>query len=98
LALSNPPYIADGDVHLDALQHEPPLALTSGTDGLDAIRQIAERAHTHLAPDGWLLLEHGHDQADRVAALFAQAGFTRVASRRDLAGVLRCTGGCAAPR
>jgi len=94
LAVGNPPYIANGDVHLDALRHEPWMALTSGADGLDAIRHIVERAHPHLAPDGWLLLEHGHDQADRVTALLAQAGFTSVASRRDLGGVMRCSGGC----
>ena len=98
LAVSNPPYIADGDAHLDALQHEPRMALSSGADGLDAIRHIVEGSVAHLAPGGWLLLEHGHDQAERVAALLAQAGFTRIASRRDLGGVLRCTGGCAATR
>jgi len=98
LAVANPPYIADGDVHLDALRHEPATALTSGADGLDAIRHIVEGANAHLEPEGWLLLEHGHDQADRVAALLVRAGFTRIASRRDLGGVMRCTGACVASR
>jgi release factor glutamine methyltransferase len=93
LVLSNPPYIADGDVHLAALGHEPAMALTSGADGLDAIRAIVAGARQHLAPGAWLLLEHGHDQADACAALLHRAGFDSVQSRRDLAGVWRCTGG-----
>jgi len=94
LAVSNPPYIAEGDAHLAALTHEPAMALTSGPDGLDAIRRIVAGAAEQLAPDAWLLLEHGHDQAARVAALLAAAGFELVQSRKDLAGVVRCTGGC----
>jgi release factor glutamine methyltransferase len=93
LVLSNPPYIAGGDPHLAALAHEPALALTPGGDGLDAIRHIVAGAPAHLVPGGWLLLEHGYDQAEAVAALLRAAGFNGVATRRDLAGQPRCTGG-----
>ncbi len=93
LAVSNPPYIAEGDPHLAALHAEPAMALTSGADGLDAIRRIVADAHAHLEPGAWLLLEHGHDQAERVAMLLRNAGFATVQSRRDLSGVNRCTGG-----
>lgn len=94
LIVSNPPYVADGDPHLGALTHEPLQALTSGTDGLDDIRQIIAQAPSRLTPGGWLLLEHGWDQAGPVQALLREAGFAQVQSRRDLAGIERCTGGC----
>ena len=93
LVASNPPYVAGDDPHLAALQHEPTLALTPGGDGLDAIRSIIAGAPVHLASGGWLLLEHGWDQADAVAALLRAAGFEAIATRRDLAGQARCTGG-----
>ena len=93
LVVSNPPYVAADDPHLAALRHEPLQALASGADGLDDIRQIIAQAPARLTPGGWLLLEHGHDQADAVRALLAGQGFTQVASRRDLAGIDRCTGG-----
>jgi release factor glutamine methyltransferase len=93
LALSNPPYIAEGDPHLAALSHEPQLALTSGADGLDAIRRIVADAPPHLWPGAWLLLEHGWDQAAAVRALLHAAGFEAVATRRDLGQQERCTGG-----
>ena len=95
LIASNPPYIALGDPHLDQgdLRHEPPDALASGDDGLDAIRRIVRDAPAHLAPAGWLLLEHGWDQADAVQGLLHAAGFKQVQSRRDLGGQPRCTGG-----
>ncbi|HJV59988.1 MAG TPA: peptide chain release factor N(5)-glutamine methyltransferase [Albitalea sp.] len=93
LAVSNPPYIAEGDPHLDALVHEPPMALTSGPHGLEAIREIVSQAPGRLHPGGWLLLEHGHDQAPAVRALLAQAGFVDLQSRADLAGIERCSGG-----
>jgi release factor glutamine methyltransferase len=92
LIVSNPPYIAEADPHLAALTHEPLQALTSGTDGLDAIRTIITQAPAHLLPHGWLLLEHGYDQAQAVRALLTQAGFADVQSRRDLAGIERCSG------
>jgi release factor glutamine methyltransferase len=92
LIVSNPPYVAEGDPHLAALTHEPLSALTSGTDGLDDIRQIIAQAPSRLAPGGWLLLEHGWDQAAPVQALLREAGFVQVQSRRDLSGIERCTG------
>ena len=93
LVLSNPPYIAGADPHLPALRHEPLLALTPGGDGLDALRQIIAGAAGHLHPGGWLLLEHGLDQATAVAALLADAGFQAMGHRSDLGSHLRCTGG-----
>jgi release factor glutamine methyltransferase len=93
LMASNPPYIASADPHLAALRHEPLQALAAGADGLDDIRQIIEQAPAHLQPGGWLLLEHGYDQADSVRALLARRGFLKVQSRHDLAGIERCSGG-----
>lgn len=90
---SNPPYIAEGDHHLVALTHEPISALTAGPDGLDDIRTIVAQAPGALHPGGWLLLEHGHDQAAAVRALLQQRGFEQVGSRTDLAGIERCSGG-----
>ena len=94
LVLSNPPYVAAGDPHLAALRHEPLEALTSGGDGLSALREIIGGAPGHLAPGAWLLVEHGYDQADAVQALFCAHGFSAVTTRADLAGQPRCTGGC----
>lgn len=91
--VSNPPYIAAGDHHLEALQHEPLQALTSGPDGLDDLRHIISQAPAHLLPGGWLLLEHGYDQALPVRTLLLAAGFAGVESRRDLSGIERCSGG-----
>ena len=65
----------------------------AGADGLDDLRAIIGQAPARLRPGGWLLLEHGYDQAEAVRALLAGAGFQRVASRRDLAGIERCSGG-----
>lgn len=90
---SNPPYIREDDPHLPALVHEPRQALVSGADGLDDIRHIVTHAPQVLKPGGWLLFEHGFDQADAVAQLLTQRGFESVQSRKDLAGHLRCTGG-----
>lgn len=92
LIVSNPPYVAEGDPHLAALTHEPLQALTSGPDGLDDIRQIIAQAPACLATGGWLLLEHGWDQAAQVQALLREAGFEQVQSRRDLGSIERCTG------
>ena len=91
--VSNPPYIPSADPHLAALTHEPLQALASGADGLEDIRTIVAQAPAHLQPGGWLLLEHGYDQAEAVQALLATLGFTQVQSRNDLAGIARCTGG-----
>lgn len=93
LIVSNPPYIAENDPHLEALRHEPLSALTAGTDGLDDLRTLISQAPHHLIPGGWLLLEHGYDQAPAVRTLLTQAGFTEVNSRKDLAGIERCSGG-----
>jgi release factor glutamine methyltransferase len=92
LIVSNPPYIAAGDPHLAALRHEPLSALVSGVDGLDDIRAIVDQATRALAPGGWLLLEHGHDQAGAVQTLLESAGFEAVGGRTDLAGIVRCSG------
>ncbi|MDX5373669.1 MAG: peptide chain release factor N(5)-glutamine methyltransferase [Pseudomonadaceae bacterium] len=88
LILSNPPYIAAGDRHLGKgdVRFEPASALVAGADGLDDIRQIIAQAPRHLEAGGWLLLEHGYDQAEAVRALLAAAGFAAVDSRRDLGG------------
>ena len=93
LIASNPPYIALADPHLDQgdLRHEPPDALASGSDGLDAIRRIVRDAPAHLAPAGWLLLEHGWDQGQAVRALMAAAGFVEVRTEPDLEGRDRVT-------
>ena len=93
LIASNPPYIAQADPHLAALAHEPLSALAAGPDGLDDLRAIVQAAPAHLAPGGWLLLEHGWDQAAAVRGLLEAAGFGQVRSRRDLGGNERCSGG-----
>ncbi len=92
LIVSNPPYIAADDPHLTRLTHEPPQALVSGADGLDDIRLIVASGLSHLKPGGWLLLEHGWNQADAVAALLHAAGYADIGHRADLAGHTRCTG------
>lgn len=94
LIVSNPPYIAEGDPHLAALGHEPRQALTAGRDGLDDIRTITAQAPAHLQPGGWLLLEHGWDQANAVRDLLSSAGLHETQSRADLAGIARCSGAC----
>jgi release factor glutamine methyltransferase len=91
--VSNPPYVASDDEHLAALKHEPLSALASGQDGLDDIRTIVGQSTHHLNEGGWLLLEHGYDQAHAVQTLLGNQGFVNVQSRHDLAGILRCTGG-----
>ncbi|MBV8247505.1 MAG: peptide chain release factor N(5)-glutamine methyltransferase [Comamonas sp.] len=98
LIVSNPPYIRADDPHLAGLTHEPLSALASGADGLDDIRVIIARAPARLKAGGWLLFEHGWDQADAVAQLMLAAGFEQVQHRHDLAGIARCTGGCRAAK
>lgn len=95
LIVSNPPYIEDADAHLERgdLRFEPRSALASGADGLDDIRRIVADAKSHLASGGWLLLEHGYDQAERVCALLAASGYAEVFSARDLSGIGRVSGG-----
>ena len=93
VVLSNPPYIAAGDRHLAALRHEPVEALTPGGDGLDALRKIMTGARRHLGHGGWLLVEHGFEQAEAVRAMLDDVGLAAVASRADLAGRPRVSGG-----
>jgi release factor glutamine methyltransferase len=97
MIVSNPPYIAGEDPHLAALGHEPITALTPGAhdrEGLSDLQAIVHAAPQHLEPGGWLLLEHGYDQAEAVAALLRQRGFTKLGMRRDLGGNPRASGGC----
>lgn len=90
---SNPPYIADGDCHLPALSHEPTAALTAGPDGMNDLRDLIASTPDALETNGWLLLEHGHDQAEAVRRLLSTRGFEHVSSRSDIAGIPRCSGG-----
>jgi release factor glutamine methyltransferase len=93
--VSNPPYIAQDDAHLQQgdLRFEPISALASGVDGLDDIRQIIQDAPHYLKPDGWLMLEHGYDQAGGVAALLSERGFSQIDHAKDIGGTLRVTFG-----
>ncbi|MBS0320206.1 MAG: peptide chain release factor N(5)-glutamine methyltransferase [Proteobacteria bacterium] len=93
--VSNPPYIAGGDSHLAEgdLRFEPQDALTPGGDGLSALRRIVHDAPRHLAPGGWLGVEHGYDQSEAVLGLFRDTGFVDVRATRDLAGIPRVASG-----
>ena len=95
IIVSNPPYIAAGDPHLARgdVRFEPISALVSGGDGLHDIRHIVAHAPNYLEPGGWLLLEHGYDQAAQVRELLQQTGFDEVFSACDLAGIERVSGG-----
>jgi release factor glutamine methyltransferase len=96
LVVANPPYIATADPHFAALAHEPASALVpagdAAHDGLADLGRIVEGAWAHLLPGAWLLLEHGHDQAEAVRSMLHAAGFTHAETRADLAGLPRCTG------
>ena len=91
LIVANPPYIASADPHLREgdLRHEPAAALVGGADGLAALRTIVDGASAHLRAAAHLAVEHGHDQAEAVAALLRGAGFVAIGARRDLAGIAR---------
>lgn len=89
--VSNPPYVAENDSHLDALKYEPVSALVSGKDGLDDIRRLASLAAAHLLPGGWLMLEHGYDQQAAVSDILQSAGLDRIQTHKDLAGLARFT-------
>ena len=96
VVVSNPPYVAANDAHLDTgdLRFEPREALTDGSaDGLDSIRAIIAGAPAHLKKGGWLLFEHGYDQARPARALLEAAGFASIVSLPDLAGIPRVAGG-----
>jgi release factor glutamine methyltransferase len=99
MIVSNPPYVRAGDRHLNEgdVRFEPISALVGGADGLDAIRAIAKQAFARLLPGGWLLLEHGPDQATAVADILTAAGFCEILCHRDLAGRDRVTECRAAP-
>lgn len=98
LIVSNPPYVPTADPHLRQgdVRFEPLAALVGGPDGLDAIRRVAFHARRVLAPGGWLLLEHGHDQGEAVRQLLQRYGYTEIAGYRDLAGHDRVSEGRAA--
>jgi len=93
--VSNPPYVAANDPHLEHgdIRFEPEIALASSPDGLWHLRALVESARSKLSDDGWLLLEHGYDQAAAVRELFRVNGYENIESRRDLAGIERVTGG-----
>jgi len=93
--VSNPPYVAAGDAHLTQgdLRFEPVSALVSGAEGFDDMGRIVAGAPAHLAPGGWLLIEHGYDQALRCRERLANVGFSDVQSWLDLAGTERVSGG-----
>jgi release factor glutamine methyltransferase len=91
--VSNPPYVAEHDPHLAQLSFEPLGALISGKDGLNAIRQIILNSRRYLKDQGWLLLEHGYDQAAQVRALLHDAGYQEVASAKDINNIERITYG-----
>ena len=99
LIAANPPYVAHGDPHLqlNGLPFEPQDALTDGVpggNGLDCLRIIIAGARNHLHPGGWLLMEHGYDQAVQVRELLKAAGFLDIVSWNDSAGIERVSGGC----
>ncbi len=93
LVVSNPPYIAADDPHLAALTHEPLSALVAADNGLADIARIAAGARDRLRAAGWLLFEHGWEQAAAVQAILRRAGFGDVETRMDIEGRARCTGG-----
>ena len=89
--VSNPPYVAEGDDALDALTAEPDIALTSGDDGLDAIRRLSKDCRSIITDDGLLLLEHGNEQREAVADILAADGWRDIACVDDYAGHPRMT-------
>ncbi len=97
--VSNPPYVAAGDAYLQQgdLRFEPRLALTPGSDGLEAIERIAEGAPSFLEKNGWLMVEHGHDQAVAVCLVLQKHGFRDLSTLCDLASIPRITFGCHTP-
>lgn len=96
LIVSNPPYIRRDDAHLKLgdVRFEPESALIAGTDGLDAIRHVAQHARHHLHNGGWLLLEHAYDQGRAVADLMQRCGYREINCYQDGAGLDRVSAGC----
>lgn len=95
LIISNPPYVAENDPHLRQgdLRFEPQIALSAGSDGVACIQHIIEVAPKYLVSGGWLLLEHGYDQADECRQLLKHVDFSNICSYPDLAGIMRVSGG-----
>jgi len=95
MVTTNPPYVAIEDADLDTIQtgHEPPLALFAGIDGLSALRIIITQAPTHICPDGYLIIEHGHLQGQAVRDLLCHSGFHSIVTRNDLADLPRVSVG-----
>ncbi len=95
LIITNPPYIAENDPHLQQgdLRFEPKLALSADHSGMNCMSHIIQTAPQHLEKDGWLLLEHGYDQADKCKILLENGNFTNICSYPDLAGIMRVSGG-----
>lgn len=91
--VSNPPYLNAEDPHLKALAYEPQTALVSGPTGLEAFETMIDQAPDHLISEGYLIFEHGFDQASKIRNLLAQANFTEIHTYRDLAGCERVTVG-----
>ncbi|MDH5472521.1 MAG: peptide chain release factor N(5)-glutamine methyltransferase [Gammaproteobacteria bacterium] len=93
IIISNPPYIAEQDPHLTRgdVRFEPPSALSSGHDGLDDIRQIADQARQHLHANGLLIIEHGHDQKDEIFKIFNSLGYKKIQQLEDIAKKPRAT-------
>jgi release factor glutamine methyltransferase len=93
--ISNPPYIAEGDVHLEdsSMSFEPKIALTSGSDGFRDLSLIIDKSPEYLNSGGWLILEHGFDQSSRVTAAMREVGFEEIFTDCDLSGRLRVSGG-----
>lgn len=85
--VSNPPYIATGDLaglDQNVREHDPLAALDGGPDGLTPYRVIAAGALAHLAKGGMAGVETGFDQRQSVQAIFAEQGFRLLEARRDL--------------
>ena len=95
LIVSNPPYVAHGDPHLQRgdLRFEPQMALSARDEGLSCINHIIHKAPDHLVENGWLLLEHGYDQAFACRQLLQNRDFSNICSHPDLAGIMRVSGG-----
>ena len=93
IIVSNPPYIEAGDIHLPALSFEPQHALTDFKDGLSCLRRIIFSAPEYLCDSGWLMVEHGYNQAVAVQKMFQQAGFAGISTVQDYAGLDRITSG-----
>ncbi len=93
--LSNPPYVTETDPHLQEgdVRYEPRMALAAGPDGMDELREIVTCARDRLRRDGWLIVEHGYDQGEKVMRLLQAQGYREVSDHADAAGISRVTMG-----